>query len=326
MTTYPETNLLLMGVGGTLSVFSLAAIVAHAAVRDDRRRAAVANLVARVKSWWIMAALLAGAFLAGDKVIIALFAFVSFASLREFLTITHTVRTDRSVLQAAFYLLLPAQYWFIWKGWYWLFVLFVPVGVFLVLPVLAALAADTKHFLARISELQWGLTISVYCISYVPALLTFSQPGAIGCNQRGMLTPNSGASLAVFLIVVVESSDIMQYVFGKLLGRRRILQAISPSKTAEGLAGGLACATALGAALCWIVPLPFAWWLGPVIAFLIGLAGFLGGMVLSAIKRDRGVKDWGCMIPGHGGMLDRLDSLCFAAPVFFHLARWLLAA
>ena len=124
----------------------------------------------------------------------------------------------------------------------------------------------------------------------------------------------------VFLILVVQSSDVLQYVWGKLLGRHKIAPELSPSKTVEGFVGGVASATALGAALWWITP--FSPLEAALIAFAITLMGFLGGLVMSAIKRDRGVKDWGAIIEGHGGMLDRLDSVCFSAPVFFHIVRY----
>ena len=126
--------------------------------------------------------------------------------------------------------------------------------------------------------------------------------------------------ILIFLILVVQSSDVLQYVWGKLLGRRKIAPGLSPSKTVEGFVGGVLSASGLGAALWWITPFE------PGQAFLVALAitlmGFLGGLVMSAIKRDRGVKDWGSLIEGHGGMLDRLDSVCFSAPVFFHITRY----
>jgi phosphatidate cytidylyltransferase len=144
----------------------------------------------------------------------------------------------------------------------------------------------------------------------VPALITLPIPGYEG---RNML-------LIAFLILVVQSSDVLQYVWGKLLGRRKIAPELSPSKTVEGFVGGVGSATLLGALLWWVTP--FAPWQAGAMALLITLMGFFGGLVMSAIKRDRGVKDWGWMIEGHGGVLDRLDSVIFAAPVFFHVTRY----
>jgi phosphatidate cytidylyltransferase len=152
--------------------------------------------------------------------------------------------------------------------------------------------------------------ICVFCLSHVPALITLPIPGFQGRNLL----------LIAFLVLVVQSSDVLQYVWGKLLGRHQIAPQLSPSKTVEGTVGGIACATLLGAALWWITP--FAAWQAGLIALAINLMGFCGGLVMSAIKRDRGVKDWGWMIEGHGGVLDRLDSVIFAAPIFFHITRY----
>ncbi|WP_164707263.1 phosphatidate cytidylyltransferase, partial [Pseudomonas viridiflava] len=140
-------------------------------------------------------------------------------------------------------------------------------------------------------------------ISHVPALLTLNIAGYEGRNLL----------LIAFLVLVVQSSDVLQYIWGKLMGKTKVAPNLSPSKTLEGLIGGVVSATLLGGALFWMTPFSF---LGALaLAFVICLMGFIGGLVMSAIKRDRGVKDWGHMIEGHGGMLDRLDSVCFAAPV-----------
>jgi phosphatidate cytidylyltransferase len=152
--------------------------------------------------------------------------------------------------------------------------------------------------------------ICVYCTSHVPALLSLFIPGYEGRNLL----------LIAFLVLVVQGSDVLQYVWGKLLGRHKVAPALSPSKTWEGLLGGVLCASLLGAGLHGMTPFGPAWAAG--MSLLICLMGFLGGLVMSAIKRDRGVKDWGTLIKGHGGMLDRLDSLAFAAPVFFHITRY----
>ena len=274
------------------------------------RTPTIDNLEARVRAWWVMVGLIAGAFLLGHGGVILLFALASFAALREFVTLTPTRRGDHWALAIAFFVVLPLQYWLVAIEWYGLYAIFIPVYVFLLLPIAAALRGDTTRFMARVAELQWGLMICVFCVSHVPALLTLPIPGFEG---RHLL-------LVAFLVLVVQASDVLQYVWGKLIGRRRIAPALSPSKTVEGFVGGVASATALGAALWWITP--FAPWQAAVMALVVTLMGFFGGLVMSAIKRDRGVKDWGRMIEGHGGMLDRLDSVIFAAPVFFHLTRY----
>ncbi|MCW2295211.1 phosphatidate cytidylyltransferase [Pseudomonas sp. BIGb0408] len=268
------------------------------------------NLNARINAWWAMVLVIGFAFLFGNIGVVVLFYCVSFYALREFMTLTPTRRSDYPALVAAFYFALPMQYLLIGIGWYGLFAIFIPVYLFLLLPILSSLGGDTTRFLERTSKVQWGLMIAVYCISTVPALLTLQIAGYEGRNLL----------LIAWLVIVVQISDVLQYVCGKLAGKRKIAPNLSPSKTVEGFFGGVALATLIGASLYWITP--FAFWQAGLFALLVCLLGFAGGLVMSAIKRDRGVKDWGHMIEGHGGMLDRLDSVCFAAPVFFHMVRY----
>lgn len=268
------------------------------------------NLNARIYAWWAMVVAIGIAFSLGRAGVIILFYLISFYALREFLTLTPTRRSDYPALLAAFYVALPIQYVLIWTDWYGLYAIFIPVYVFLFLPILSSLGGDTVRYLERAANVQWGLMIAVYCISAVPALLTLSIPGFEGKNLL----------LIAWLILVVQMSDVLQYVCGKLLGKHKIAPKLSPSKTIEGFVGGIGLATAVGAGLFWITP--FTVWQAALMALLVCLLGFAGGLVLSAIKRDRGVKDWGHMIEGHGGMLDRLDSISFAAPVFFHVLRY----
>ena len=296
--------------GGITAVLVAASLIGFVLTLRFAESPVVANLNARIKAWWVMIALIGLAFTLGKAGVIALFAIASFAALREFLTLTRTRRGDHLALAAAFFVVLPLQYYLIWIDWYGLYAILIPVYVFLLLPVVAALRGDTASFMRRIAEVQWGLMISVYCVSHVPALLTLPIPGF---DDRKLL-------LIAFLILVVQSSDVLQYVWGKLLGRHPIAPSLSPSKTVEGFVGGVVSATLIGAALWWITP--FSPWQAAIMALVVILMGFCGGLVMSAIKRDRGVKDWGQMIEGHGGMLDRLDSVIFAAPIFFHLTRY----
>ena len=307
MSAGQQTLVLFGGITAILVTASLSGFVLSLRFAESP---VVVNLNARIKAWWVMVALIGLAFAVGKAGVITLFAVASFAALREFLTLTRTRRGDHLALAAAFFVVLPLQYYLISIEWYGLYSILIPVYVFLLLPVLAALRGDTARFMRRIAEVQWGLMISVYCVSHVPALLTLRIPDFA---DRKLL-------LIAFLILVVQSSDVLQYVWGKLLGRHQIAPSLSPSKTVEGFAGGIASATLLGAALWWITP--FSPWQAAIMALVINLMGFCGGLVMSAIKRDRGVKDWGQMIEGHGGMLDRLDSVVFAAPIFFHLTRY----
>lgn len=310
MTPQQQTYSLFVGVGLILVVASIVGYVLKHSVAKDQPHATIDNLNTRIKAWWVMVLVISLAFLFGKTGVILLFLFISFAALREFMTLTYTRSADYLALAAAFFVVLPAQYALIWFGWYGVYAIFIPVYVFLLLPILEVAGGDTKRFLERTAKMQWGLMISVFCISHVPALLTLSIPGY---DDRNLL-------LIAFLVIVVQSSDVLQYVFGKLFGRRQLAPEVSPSKTVEGLAGGVLCATALGASLWWITP--FNFWQAALMSLAITAMGFFGGLVLSAIKRDRGVKDWGNLIEGHGGMLDRLDSVVFAAPIFFHLTRY----
>ena len=272
--------------------------------------ATIDNLNARLKAWWIMIAVITAATWAGAWGVIALFALVSFQCLREYVSLAPTRKGDHRALIWSFYVFLPLQYYLIAAGWYGLFSILIPVYAFLLLPISASLGADTARFLERSAKIQWGLMICAYCLSHVPALLTLEIPGYEGRNLL----------LVVFLLLTVQSSDVFQYIWGKLLGRHALSRQISPSKTVEGLVGGVLSATVMGAALWWITP--FSPVEAAFVALVINTLGFFGGFVLSAIKRDRGVKDWGHLIEGHGGMLDRVDSLAFSAPVFFHLLRY----
>jgi phosphatidate cytidylyltransferase len=303
-------RLVFSGIVGVLLAASLAAFILRACRPGERNTPVIANLNSRIRAWWVMILVLAAAFWAGNRAVIALFAFVSFQALREYISVTYTRRGDYRALLWCFFFFLPLQYGLIDFAWYGLFSILIPVYAFLLLPISSTLGRDSTRFLERAAKMQWGLMICVYCLSYVPALLTLDIPGFSGRNLQ----------LIVFLLLTVQSSDVFQYLWGKLFGRHKLAPEISPSKTLEGLLGGICSATAVGAALWRITP--FTWWQAALIALTVNVLGFFGGFVLSAIKRDRGLKDWGHLIEGHGGMLDRVDSLSFSAPIFFHIVRY----
>ncbi|MBN8245430.1 phosphatidate cytidylyltransferase [Nitratireductor aquimarinus] len=301
---------LLGGLAGVLIAASLVGYVLQRKFSPDGSNTAIENLNDRVNAWWVMIILMGGALMFGRVGAILLFAFASFAALREFVRLTNTRRGDHWALASAFFIFLPLQYYLIYIDWYGLYSILVPVYAFLLLPIVSAVRGDTDHFLVRVAEVQWALMICVFCVSHVPALLTLDIPGYEGRNLL----------LIAFLVVVVQSSDVLQYVWGKLLGRTKIAPNLSPSKTLEGLIGGALSATLVGAGLFWMTP--FTPVQAGLLSFVIVLLGFFGGLVMSAIKRDRGVKDWGHLIAGHGGFIDRLDSVIFSAPIFFHLVRY----
>jgi phosphatidate cytidylyltransferase len=256
-----------------------------------------------------MAAAFAIATLTGGVGSIVLFSLISVLALREFVTLVHSSRADHRTLVAAFFIFTPLQYLLVGFGWYGFFAILVPVYVFVLVPTSMVIMGDTERFLERAATIQWGLMVCVYCVSYVPALLLLD----VDWDQ-----PN--ALLVFYLVLVVQLSDVLQYIWGKLLGSRRIAPRVSPNKTWEGFVGGVLSATAVGTALWWATPFSPAAAAG--MSLVICLAGFASGLTMAAVKRDRGVKDYGALLPGHGGVLDRIDSLCFAAPIFFHLTRF----
>jgi phosphatidate cytidylyltransferase len=300
-------------VGGVLTLLVCASVAGWALSRrvtTASARATIDNINARIRAWWIMALVFVIAVTTGTVVSIGLFCLISFLALREFVTLVPTKAADHRTLFWSFFVVTPLQYYLIWIQWYGLFSILIPVYVSIFLAIRTALAGDTDRFLERTATNQWALMICVYFVSYVPALLMLRIPGF----------ERQAPKLIFFLVLVVQVSDVLQYVWGKLLGKRRIAPAISPNKTWEGFVGGIACATALGAAVWWATPFSAA--VAAVMALVVTTMGFAGGLIMSAIKRDRGVKDYGTLIEGHGGVLDRVDSLCFAAPVFFHITRY----
>lgn len=304
-----ETAYLLGGVGSLLVIASLIGFVLSKRTSTDSGRATIANLNARIRAWWLMVAVFGAAIATGVIGATVLFALLSFLALREFVTLTPTRRGDHMALSWIFFIVVPFQYLLVAIEWYGLFSIFIPVWAFLFLPARIAVSGDPERFLERAAKIQFALMICVYCVSHVPALLMLELKG---------YTNNAG--LLLFLVIVVQMSDVLQYVWGKLFGRHKVAPTISPSKTWEGLIGGVLSATALGAGLWWITP--FTPLQAAGMSLLITILGFAGGLTMSAIKRDSGVKDFGALIEGHGGVLDRIDSLCFAGPVFFHVTRF----
>ncbi len=304
-----DTQTALVSIFAGVFALLATASVAGVLLKSRLSPATANNLNTRIQAWWVMIGTLALVFWIGSLGIILLFALVTLQCLREFIALSPALAGDRRAQAWCFLFFLPLQYFLIAINELGLFHLLIPTFAFLLLPITAIRNADTDLFLERIATIQWGLMICVYCISHVPALLALDIPGYAGRNTL----------LVAFLVLTVQSSDVFQYVWGRLLGKRRISPKISPSKTLEGLVGGVLTSTAVGTALWWVTP--FTPWQAALIALTLNLAGFLGGLVLSAVKRGLGVKDWGKMISGHGGMLDRVDSLVFSAPVFFHIIR-----
>jgi phosphatidate cytidylyltransferase len=275
----------------------------------------------RVRAWLILFAVLAAAFLFGHAATVVLFGLISFWALREFITLTPTRPSDHRTLFWVFFLFTPLQFALVGTGYYGLYSIVIPVYAFLFVPARIAMAGDFKRFLERTAKIQAGLLICVYCLSYAPALLMLKLPPL----PDGQPDTGGGARLLFFFVLIVQLSDALQYAWSQIPTRHVIVPAINATRTWEGLLGGTASVTLIGAVLWWATPFHgTSWWMAALMSAVISLMGFAGGITMSAIKRDRGVKDYGTLVEGHGGVLDRLDSICFAAPVFFHCTRWWL--
>ncbi len=265
----------------------------------------------RIRSWWIMVAIFTLAIAFSPTISIVFLAFVSFLAFKEFLSMIPTRRADRRVIFWAF-VAIPLQFYWVAIGWYGMFIVFIPVFMFLVIPARMVIAGETGGFLKAAGILHWGLMTTVFSLSHAAFLLVLPA----GNNLAG------GAGLLFFLIFLTQFNDVAQYTWGKLFGRHPVVPRVSPNKTREGLLGGV-LTTVLAA---WLIAphlTPLTGREALAGGLLIGLGGFLGDVVISAVKRDIGVKDSGSLIPGHGGIMDRVDSLTFTAPLFFHYLYYL---
>jgi len=300
--------LLALGVFGVMVGLTALGEALRARLGTHENHPVIETYMTRVRSWWAMVILLSLALLSGRTGVLILFGFVSFAALREFLTLTAKSQADHIALATAFFMILPAQYILIGMDWPGLFSILIPVYAFLLLPIVSVLRGDANRFLIRVAETQWGLMICVYCASHLPALMTLD---IVGYGDRAVL-------LIALLVLVVQLGDLLEYYFGRRLGGRRVAPGISP-KTWAGMAAGIASAALIGGLLHWVTPF------GPLgamaMAAVATTTGLFGNIVFAAIRRDKGVKDWSHLIPGQGGIMDQLDSVAFAAPVFYHLTR-----
>lgn len=310
-------------IGAIVGLLGLATGVGQILKRQTDPRfdpAVIEQFNHRVRAWWLLLSVLAAAFLLGQTATVVLFGLLSFWALREFITLTPTRVADHRALFWVFILFTPLQYVLVGMGWYGLYTILIPVYAFLFVPVRVALAGDYKRYLERCAKIQSGLMICVYCLSHAPALLNLELPVAEGATAADTSAQNAG--LLLFFIVVVTMGDAFHYAAEQLVGRRIIAPAISANRTWEGFLAAVGCGTLFGAALWWATP--FNPWAAAGMSLLITTMGFCGGLVMSAIKRDRGVQDYGTLVVGHGGVLDRIDSVCFAAPVFFHVTQYVL--
>jgi phosphatidate cytidylyltransferase len=239
------------------------------------------------------------------------FALISYLALKEYFTLIPTRRTDRRIIFYA-YLSIVFQYWFAGIQWYGMFIIWIPVYLFLLLPFRQVLIGETKGFLEHTSRVQWGLMMFVFGLSHIAYMMTLP---AVNGHDVG------GKELVLYLVLLTELNDILQYLWGKTLGKHKIIPKVSPNKTVEGFLGAFFTLSLLGVAFSFLTP--FTWIQALLAGMLISSAGFIGDVVISMVKRDIGVKDSGNLLPGHGGILDRIDSLTYTAPLFFHYTYYL---
>ncbi|QDV47623.1 Phosphatidate cytidylyltransferase [Stieleria neptunia] len=311
----PEIHLTFAGIAGLLLLANAILFLRKRSApdRDDT------ELVLRVRTWWIIVVSFAAVLAVSTTTAIVFFGFVSFLALKEFLSLIPTRRADHRVLFWA-YLAIPLQY--IWVGtvWFGMFIIFIPVYMFIWLPTRMVLIGETKGFLRAIGTVQWGLMTTVFSLSHA-AMLLMIRPGesarvmAVGADDGAVAS--GGAALLVLLVLLTQFNDVAQFCWGKTIGKKKVVPKVSPGKTVGGLIGGVASTVALAACVGpWLTYLDLPRSL--LAGLIIGVAGFAGDISISALKRDLGVKDSGSTLPGHGGVLDRVDSLTYTAPLFFH--------
>jgi len=309
----PKLMWLFGSVLGVLILFTFIGDILKGRHRMDAGRPTIDDLNGRIRAWWKMCTVFALSLLLGRVGSLVLFAMISFLALREYMTLVPTRRGDHRTLFWSFFVIMPLQYYLVGLQWHVLFAIMIPVLACIFIPSSIAIYGDTEHYLERASKIQFGIMICGYCLSHASALLQLKIPGFAG----------HGAGLLLYLGIVDQTSDALQYVWGKLIGGHKVAWRVSPNRTWEGFICGVASATAIGTALWWVTP--FTPLQSAGMSFLICILGSAGGLVTSAIKRDIGIKEFSVVTEGHGGILDRIDSLCFAAPIFFHLVRYYFA-
>ena len=298
--------------GGILALLVTASGITAALMRWHPARN-YTSVKLRIQTWWWLAGLLFLALGFSRPVSMVVMALVSFLAFKEFISLIPTRPIDSGVLLLA-YLAIPVQYFWVGRAWYGMFIIFIPVYVFLLLPLRMVMNGETKGFLRAVGTIHWGLMTTVFSLSHIAYLLVLPP-------HAGAHGPVRGEMLVFYLLVLTQLNDVAQFLWGKWLGRRRIAPKVSPNKTVEGLVGGVLTTTLLAWALGpWFTPLSPLY--AALAGLLISLFGFTGDVVISAVKRDIGVKDTGRLLPGHGGMLDRLDSLTYTAPLFFHFVYY----
>ena len=264
----------------------------------------------RIRSWWVMFIIFTFALLIHSTISLIFMALLCFLALKEYFSLIPFNRSHRLVLFWA-YMTIPIQFLLIYLGWYGMFIVFIPVYMFLLIPIQAIIVGETKNFLRSNATVQWGVMLMVVGLSQLAFLLVLP----------GQEESFAGAGLVLFVVVLTQANDVAQFLWGKMLGKKKIVPKVSPNKTWAGFIGGVLTTTVLAVILAPLIT-PFSLFSSIIAGLYIGLTGFIGDVNISALKRDLNIKDTSAIIPGHGGILDRVDSLTYTAPLFFHFTRY----
>lgn len=305
-----ENNDLLIVVFLIFGILTFATILFFA-IGKIYPNANLTELKSRTKSWWVMAVIFIIATLINTIISYVAIGLLSFIAFRELYSVLGFRDSDRRAIFWAF-VAIPIQYYLAFIGWYGAYIIFIPIVMFLFLPLRLVLKGDTAGIIKSMALLQWTLMLTVFGISHMAYLLSLPEIEGFKSGGRGLL---------LFLVFLTEINDVIQFTWGKLLGKNKITPKVSPNKTWEGFLGGVISTVIIGYFLGFLVPLSAPQLI--FVSFMIAISGFIGDIVMSSVKRDIGIKDMGTSIPGHGGVLDRIDSLAYTAPVFFHIVYYI---
>lgn len=301
-----EVLYVLIGIVGVLVISTVITKI----MKRKNKSNGLKEVEMRIRSWWVMFIIFTFALLIHSTISLIFMALLCFLALKEYFSLIPFNRAHRLVLFWA-YLTIPIQFLLIYLGWYGMFIVFIPVYMFLLIPIQAIIVGETKNFLRSIATVQWGVMLMVFGLSHLAFLLVL--PG----REESV----AGAGLVLFLVVLTQANDVAQFIWGKMLGKKKIIPKVSPNKTWAGFIGGVLTTTVLAVILAPLIT-PFSLLASIIAGLYIGLTGFIGDINISALKRDLNIKDTSAIIPGHGGILDRVDSLTYTAPLFFHFTRY----
>lgn len=317
-----NTNLLWI-IAGTFGALSIGSVARLFAVRNADVAVAKSR-IGSLKVWWALALLLTLAVLFGKTGATILLAVASLLAMREFLRLVGPQQQIGTPALCGLAMCATVHYLLIAAGHNDVAKWFLPVVVIVLLGAIRAYTCRPEGYIRITAAVYWGTMLLVYAFSF--SLFLFDVDARLSDNGSAKIEPTVGpAGWFLFLVLLTEMNDIMQAIVGRKFGKTKITPAVSPNKSLEGLAGGMLTSMALSLTLApWLTTLTVGWGvMGGVVAsmaagILISITGFLGDINMSAIKRDAGVKDGSAILPGMGGIIDRIDSLTFTAPVFYY--------